>query len=314
MKALVINKFGDPEVLQIAETEIPQITAEEILVKVHSCGLNPVDTKIRAGHLNDLFATTFPRILGGDISGTIVTLGSDVTGFKIGDEVYFANPLDKNGGYSEFCTVNYKIVCHKPLSLTHNEAATLPVAGLTSVQALRDFCKIKSGDKVLIHAGAGGVGSFAIQYAKQLGAIVFATASASNHDYLKELGADVVIDYNKADFVSVCQDFGGMDIVLESIGGSNYYQSLHATRIGGVVACLVNPPDETSKNLAAQKKIKTDFFLLSCSRHDLIEIAQLIEAQKIKPAEMKILSFNEIKEAHKQLESGKTRGKLVLQV
>ena len=314
MKAVSISKFGGVEVLGLVEAPVPRFGPSEILVKVHSCGLNPVDFKIRSGYFKDLFATSFPRILGGDISGTIAAAGSDVNDFNIGEDVYFSNPLDRDGGYAEFCVVDHKLVYQKPKSLTHNEAATLPVAGLTTIQALRDFSKIRPGHKVLIHAGAGGVGSFAIQYAKQMGATVFTTASTPNHAYAKELGADVVIDYREEDFVPICQNAGGMDIVLESIGGANYYRSILATRSGGFVPCIVNAPDEKTKELAEANKITTDFLLLSCCRDDLVDIAQLVETKKIRPAFIEALSFNEIIEGHRQLESSRVRGKLVLQI
>ncbi len=314
MKAVSIDRYGGVEVLSLTDTPIPSPGKSEILVKVHACGLNPVDYKIRGGYLKNLFAVTFPRILGGDISGTVAAIGNDVGDFSVGDEVFFSNPLDKNGGYSEYCSVDQQFVSFKPKSLTHNEAATLPVAGLTSIQALRNFSKIRSGHKVLIHAGAGGVGSFAIQYAKQMGAIVFATASRPNHNYVKKLRADIVINYLEEDFVSICQNAGGMDIVLESVGGSNYYRSILATRDGGFVPCIVNTPDEKTKSLAHQRAITTDFLLLSCCRADLLEIAKLVDAKIVRPPELQVLSFDQIAEGHRQLESGKGRGKLVLQV
>ncbi len=314
MKAIVIERYGGTEVFLTKELPFPQIKKNEILVQIYACGLNPVDYKIRAGFLKDLFPVSFPHILGGDISGKVKAVGNDVHDFKIGDEVYFSNPLDKNGGYAELCVVNAEIVAHKPKSLSYVQSAALPVAGLTSIQALRGFSKIRSGQKVLIHAGAGGVGSFAIQYAKHMGAKVYTTTSRENHSYVYELGADVAIDYRKEDFVSICQNEGGMDIVLESIGGDNYFRSVLATRTGGFVPCIVNPPDVKTRELALQKKITTDFFLLTSSRNDLDEITKMIESQKIRPLNTKTLSFGDIVKAHEQLESGRTRGKLILEV
>ncbi len=314
MKAIVIDKFGSVDVLNYTEINAPEPKENEVLVHVHACGLNPVDYKIRSGHLNEIFPTTFPRILGGDISGTIKATGANVKNYKIGDAVFFSNPLDKNGGYAEYCVVDQDLIALKPLNISHLQAASLPVAGLTSMQALRDFSCLGIGHKVLIHAGAGGVGSFAIQYAKHLGATVYTTTSESNFDYVRSLGADVIIDYKKQNFIEVCQAAGGMDVVLESIGGENYIKSVEATKVGGFVPCIVDSPDEKTKTLAKEKKIKTDFFLLSCDADDLREISQLVTAEKIIPGQITTINFDQIKWGHSQLESGRTRGKIVLRV
>ena len=314
MNAVQINRYGSAEVLELKDVKVPKPGHGEILVEVHACGLNPVDYKIRQGHLKDLFPVTFPRILGGDISGVVKELGPSATDFQVGDEVYFSNSLDRDGGYAEFCVVDQKIVARKPTSLSHIEAASLPVVGLTSIQALRDFGGIKQGAKVLIHAGAGGVGSFAIQYAKSVGAKVFTTASSDKFDYVKSLGADRVIDYRIEDFVAVCEQEGGMDIVFETIGGVNYAKSILATRTGGAVPCIVNPPDGDTKALADSRRVKTDFFLLRGDRSDLNLISDLVKRQIVKSTVSKILPLEEVRAGHEQLESGRTQGKLVLKI
>jgi NADPH:quinone reductase-like Zn-dependent oxidoreductase len=205
-------------------------------------------------------------------------------------------------------------MAHKPKSISHVEAASLPVVGLTAVQALRDFSNIKPDDKVLIHAGAGGVGSFAIQYARIKGAIVYATASKKNHELMVSLGAHHCIDYHDEDFVEVCRQAGGMDIVLETLGGLNYPKSILATRDGGAVPCIVNAPDADSLTLASQRKIKTDFFLLEGKPSDLKEIAALVDGGQIKPNVTKTITLNDVAMGHNQIASGHTRGKWVIDV
>jgi NADPH:quinone reductase-like Zn-dependent oxidoreductase len=314
MKAVVMSDYGTNDVLKVAELPIPQPGPTEVLVRIHATGLNPVDFKIREGHLKELFPVEFPRVLGGDISGVVVDAGALAKDFKKGDAVYFSNPLDRDGGFAEFVTVDQSIVALKPKTLNHIEAASLPVVGLTSVQALRDFAGVKKGDKVLIHAGAGGVGSFAIQYAKYLGAEVYTTASSQRSDYLKSLGADRVIDYKKEDFVDVAQKAGGMDVVFESIGGTNYLRSILATKKGGVVPAVVNPPDAETESLAREKNIKTSFMLLQGSRRDLSHIAELIDRGIIKTSVSKTFALDDVALGLAELEKGRTQGKLVVEI
>ena len=314
MKAVIINEFGGLDKLQLTEVDTPKPTADQVLVKVFACAINPVDYKLREGALQEIVQFEFPRILGGDISGVITELGKDVTDFKVGDEVFFSAHLEQNGGYAEYCVVDPSIIAKKPTSISHVEAASLPVVGLTSLQALRDFGGMKPGSKVLIHAGAGGVGSFAIQYAKAMGAEVFTTASASKRDYVKSLGADHVIDYSKEDFVKVAQDAGGIDITFETVGGENYAKSVLATNQSGSIPCIVNPPDADVKELADQKNIKTDFMLLTGIRKDLEEIASLVDQGKIKPTVSQVLALEEVRKGHELIQSGRTQGKLVIKI
>ncbi len=314
MQAIVMNQFGGPEVLEARRMPIPKPGLGQILVEIYATGLNPIDFKLRSGVYKDIFPTPFPNILGGDISGIVHALGAGATDFAIGDEVYFSNPLGLNGGYAQYAVVDQAIVAHKPTGLSHLEAATLPVAGLTSIQALRDFSGLKAGQKILIHGGAGGVGSFAIQYAKAIGAKVFTTATSAKHEYVYGLGADRAIDYTKENFVEVAAQEGGMDVVLETIGGANYIKSLQATRAGGAVPCIVNAPDVDSRAFAIEKKIKTDFFLLQNVRNDLEEISRLVTKGAIRPIATNLVNFDGLIDAHRQLEAGRVQGKLVLSV
>lgn len=314
MRAIVMDGFGDESVLVARAMPVPEPGPGQLLVEIHAGGLNPADYKIRSGHLADLFPVRFPRILGGDVSGVVRVLGAGAGRFSPGDEVFFSLPLDGDGGYAEYCVVDEALVAAKPASLRHTEAASLPVAGLTSVQALRDFAGLKAGQKVLVHAGAGGVGAFAVQYAKYLGAEVFATASGANREFLLSLGVDRVIDYRTEDFVEVARAAGGMDAVLDTLGGPNLPRSIRATRRGGAVPCIVNPPDEGTRALAAASGVRTDFFLLHGSASDLAHIAALVEAGRIRPFVSRTLPLEQAREGHRLLESGRTRGKIVLEV
>ena len=315
MRAVVINEYGDANALKNTQLPRPVPSQGEVLVQVNAVGLNPVDYKIRDGHLVDVFPVQFPRVLGGDISGVVTELGKGATEFSVGDEVYFSNPLDRDGGYADYVSVEEKFLYRKPPSRSHTEAASLPVVALTAIQALRDFGGITNDSKVLIHGGSGGVGSFAVQYAKSLGATVYATASTSRLDYVKNLGADRVIDYKTEDFVEIAKAAGGMDIVLETVGGENYSRSIEATRDGGAVPSIVNPPDAATAAQAKARGIKTDFMLLRGEKEDLKLISELVESKTVqKPNIFKVLPLEEAKQAHELLQSGRAFGKIVLGV
>lgn len=314
MKAVRINQFGGPEVLMQEEVSVPQPKKGELLIEVHACGLNPVDYKLREGHLKDMLSFPFPHTLGGDISGVVQEVAPGVEGFKVGDEVYFSSRLNVGGGYAEFCTVEASLVAMKPKKISFVQAASLPVVGLTTLQCLRDYSGIQAGDKVLIHAGAGGLGSFAIQYAKHCKAEVFTTVSKKNTDYVRALGADHVIDYQSEDFVDVCLKAGSMDIVFETMGGLSYPKSILAVREGGSVPCVVNPPDADTLALAEKKGVKTSFVLLEGRPKDLNEIALLIDGGFIKPTVTQTLTLDQVRRGHEQIQSGRTQGKWVIQI
>lgn len=314
MKAVTFKEFGNVDVLQVTEMQKPAPKAGEVLVEVHATAINPADAKIRQGHLAEVFPVSFPHILGGDVAGVVREVGAGVSDVAVGDEVFFGNPLNAKGGYAEYVTVAASLVAKKPNSLSFEQAAALPVTAYTALQTLRDFSSIKAGDKVLIHAGSGGVGSMAIPYAKSRGATVYTTTSSENIDYVKALGADVVIDYRTEDFLAVAQAAGGMDIVLETIGGDNYRKSILATKDGGSVPCIVAPPDAQTKALAASRDIKTDFFLLDLNRRDLETIADLAAKKVLRPKIAQVYALHEVQAAHRQIESGRTVGKLVLKL
>jgi NADPH:quinone reductase-like Zn-dependent oxidoreductase len=312
MKAAIIKKFGELSEIVYTTIEKPIPADGQILVKVKASGLNPVDAKLREGHLQGIIDIAFPRVLGGDVSGVIEGLGVGVTSFNLDDEVFFSTRLDENGGNAEYVTVDASIAALKPKNISHDEAATLPVVALTAIQALRDYSNIKPGDNVLIHAGAGGVGTFAIQYAKHIGATVYTTASTKNAEKLKALGADYVIDYKTEDFVETARKIGGFDIVFETVGGENYRKSLLAAKTNAVVPAIVNPPEPEEVALAKEKGIKTDFMLLVGKHDDLKLIAKLVDEKTVKTTVGKTFILEDAKKAHELLVSGVNHGKIVI--
>lgn len=316
MQAIIFNQYGSVDVLERAELLIPKPKQNDLIVEIHACALNPIDYKLRSGVMKDVMPITFPFVPGCDISGVVRDTGSDVKNFKKGDEVYFASELTLAGGYAEFCAVDADLVALKPKKLDHVQAASLPIAGLTTLQALRDYSNIQSHHKILIHAGAGGVGTFALQYAKSIGAEIYTTGSKANHEYLYVLGADYCIDYKDEDFLKACEDAGKMDIVFETIGGLNYVRSILATKPEGVVPCIVNPPDSDVVALSELKNIKTDFVLVAGGSRDLNYMTQMVDQNQIKPQVAEIIDFKleQIQSAHKLLESGHSRGKMVIKI
>src|SRR2546430_10272701 len=234
MKAVQIHAFGGPEVMQYEDVPQPQPKANEILVRVHAAGVNPVDWKIREGHLSG----ALPMIMGIDFSGVVESVGAGVTKYRSGDAV-FGQVADESGSYAEYAVAMESDIARKPEGLDHIRAAALPVAGLTPWQALFDTANLSAGQKVLIHGAAGGVGSFAVQFAKWKGARALGTASGDHVEQVRQLGADEVIDYRKTKFEEVARD---VDVVLDTIGGETQERSWQVLKRGGVLVSLVQPP------------------------------------------------------------------------
>jgi len=308
MKAVRIHEFGGPEVLSIDEIPVPQPAPDEVLIKVHATSVNPVDWKIREGQRKEKFPVKLPLTLGWDVSGTIEALGEKVSAFRKGDEVYGRPDPTKNGAYAEYIVVKANIISLKPTSIGHTEAAAVPLAGLTAWQALFDHGLLKAGQKILIHAAAGGVGTYAIQFAKWKGAFVIGTASSANIDFLKRLGADVVIDYKMEDFETVLSD---IDLVLDTIGGETQLKSLNILNAGGRVITTLMPEFVAE---AKAKNIHLIGFTAQSIPDQLVEIATLIDSGKVKPVIEKVLPFTSARQAQTESEQGHTRGKIVLQV
>ena len=308
MKAVRIHEFGGPEVLSIDEIPVPQPAPDEVLIKVHATSVNPVDWKIREGQRKEKFPGKLPLTLGWDVSGTIEALGEKVSAFRKGDEVYGRPDPTKNGAYAEYIVVKANIISIKPTSIGHTEAAAVPLAGLTAWQALFDHGLLKAGQKVLIHAAAGGVGTYAVQFAKWKGAYVIGTASSANVDFLKRLGADEVIDYKMEDFETALSD---VDLVLDTIGGETQLKSLTILKAGGRLITTLMPEFVAE---AKAKNVHLIGFMAQSIPDQLTEIATLIDSGKVKPIIEKVLPFTSARQAQTESEQGHTRGKIVLQV
>jgi NADPH:quinone reductase-like Zn-dependent oxidoreductase len=270
--------------------------------------VNPIDWKVREGHMKDFWPHKFPLILGWDLSGVVEELGRGVSRFKIGDEVYSIPDPTRNGAYADYIVVREPELALKPNSLHHIRAATVPLAALTAWQSLFDTAQLQPGQRVLIHAGSGGVGHFAVQLAKWKGAYVFATASTKNQDLLRKLGVDEPIDYTQQRFEDVARN---IDIVLDTIGGETQERSWSVSKKDGVLVSLVQPPSEEK---AKELGVRAAFVAGHPSGAQLAEIAQLIDSGKLAPVIDRILPFSEVRRAHELSQSGHTRGKIVLRV
>src|SRR5256886_5696148 len=253
MKAIRIHNYGGPEVLNYEDAPRPQPQAGEVLVRVHAAGVNPIDWKVREGHMKGFWPHKFPRILGWDLSGMVEELGRGVSQFKIGDEVYSIPDPTRDGAYADYIVVRELELALKPDSLHHIRAAAVPLAALTAWQSLFDTAQLQPGQRVLIHAGSGGVGHFAVQLAKWRGAYVFATASTKNQELLRKLGVDEPIDYTQQRFENAAHN---IDIVLDTLGDETQERSWSVLKKGGVLVSLVQPPsEEKAKELGVRAAI-----------------------------------------------------------
>jgi NADPH:quinone reductase-like Zn-dependent oxidoreductase len=303
-----VQKYGGPEVLKYEDAPRPEPKEDQILVRVIAAAVNPVDGMIRSGKFANYFHTTFPLIPGYDISGVVEKTGPKITKFKAGDPVYAYIGLKEGGGYAEYAVATEKEAAPKPKSLTFGEAAAVPLAAETAWQALIDTAKLSAGQTVLIHGGSGGVGSFAIQIAKARGAKVIATASTPNQDLLKQLGADVAVDYTKTKFEDVAKD---VDVVLDSVGKDTLSRSYGVVKKGGFIVSLVARPDQVELD---KREIRGASLDVKPDADELAEITKFIEAKKIKPVVSQVLPLSEAAKAQEQAATGHTRGKIVLKV
>jgi NADPH:quinone reductase-like Zn-dependent oxidoreductase len=308
MKAIVVHEYGGPEVLKYEDVPRPEPNHDQILVRVIAAGVNPVDGMIRSGMFAKYEKAAFPMIPGADIAGVVEKAGSKITKFRVGDPVYAYISLKNSGGYAEYAVATEGEASPKPKSLTYVEAAAVPVVALTAWQALIDTAKLSSGQTVFIHGGSGGVGSFAIQIAKEHGAKVIATASTANQDLLKELGADVAIDYTKTKFEDVAKD---VDVVLDSIGKDTLARSYGVVKKGGFIVTLVARVDQAELDKhgirGASLNVKPD-------SHELAEIGRLIDENQIKVVVSQTFQLADAAKAQEQVATGHTRGKIILKV
>lgn len=333
MKAFVVKKYGKKETLQLTNVNEPTINPDELLVQIYSTGINLLDSLIRNGEFKLFLPYKTPFINGHDAAGIIIKTGSKVTRFKVGDEVYF-RPADNHiGTFAEFIAVNESDIALKPKHLSMEEAASIPLVGLTAWQALVEIANIQRGQKVFIQAGSGGVGTFAIQLAKHFGAYVATTTSSANIELVKSLGADLVIDYKKEDFTKVLKDY---DVVLHSSKDPKVLEhSFSVLREGGTVVSLTGPPTAefakkkglgwhfqmlmqllsfSAKSKAKKRNINFQFLFMSANGSQLGEITNLINAKIIKPVINKIFTFEQLNEAIAYVETGRSKGKVVVTV
>ncbi|WP_405110056.1 NADP-dependent oxidoreductase [Micromonospora sp. NBC_01405] len=309
MRAVSQDSLGGPEVLKVVEVDRPEAGISEVLVRVHAAGVNPTDWWHRA--TGGLLGET-PVRLGWDVSGVIEAVGLGVTMFRPGDEVFGMPRLPQPAGtYAEYVTSPARHLTRKPAALSHVEAAALPVAALTAFQSLVDTAEVRPGQRVLVHAAAGGVGHLAVQIAKAHGAYVIGTARSAKHAFVYGLGADEVIDYTRVDFASAVSD---VDIVIDTIGGDYGPRSLQTLRDGGIVVSLAAPAEADLASKARERGVRAGFTIVEPDHAGMRAIASLVETGRLRPEIEVVLPLEQVARAHEIGETGRTTGKIVLAV
>lgn len=332
MKAFVLDRYKTAAGLRMAEMPEPTLRDDDVLVEIHAASVNVLDSKIRSGEFKLILPYRFPLVMGHDLAGVVVRVGPRARQFKVGDEVYARAPDFSIGSFAESIAIKESALAHKPKNLSMEEAASIPLVGLTAWQALVEKAKLKPGQKVFIQAGSGGVGTFAIQLAKHLGATVATTTSAANVEWVKRLGADIVIDYRKDDFETILRDY---DVVLNSQDGKTLEKSLRILKPGGRLISISGPPDpEFAKDIGAPGFVKLILRLLSsgvrkrarrlgvgyaflfmkASGNQLGRITPLIENGAIRPVIDKVFPFESTNEAIAHVETGRAKGKVVIRI
>src|SRR6266700_6903946 len=332
MKAFIVDRYKKKGALRFGEMPEPELRDDDVLVQIHAAGLNVLDSKIRDGEFKLILPYRLPLILGNDVAGVVVKVGPKVRNFKPGDEVYARPDKDRIGTFAEFIAMNEADLARKPHNLTMEEAASIPLVGLTAWQVLIERAHLKKGQKVLIHAGSGGVGTFAIQLAKHIGATVATTTSTANVDLVKSLGADVAIDYKTTDFAKVLHDY---DVVLNSLGTETLNKSLEVLKPGGKLISIFGPPDPDFakdqgaswflrlvmsllssgiRRKAKRHRVSYSFLFMRASGEQLSEITSLIDAGVICPVVNRVFPFESTSEALAYVETGRAKGKVVVKV
>ena len=330
MKAAYIQRYGNINDVQLGEQSKPTLTENAVLVKVHAASINPLDLRVLEGEFKTILPVQFPFILGNDFAGTVVEVGANVTQFKVGDKVYAKTDL--NGAFAEYTVVQQSSLALKPDNISMELAASLPLVSLTAWQALVEIANVQAGQKVLIHAGSGGVGSIAIQLAKHLGAIVATTTSSKNIAWVKALGADIIIDYKTTDFEQELKDY---DVVLDTQGGHILEKSFNVLKRGGRIVSISGPPDRnlaeainanwllkciipllswSIRHKAKKRGITYSFLFMQPNGQQLSEISKLVESGKINPIVDKTYELSEIKDAFQYVNTGRAKGKVVLKI
>lgn len=310
MKAAQINEYGDISRIQLVEIEKPSIQNSDVLVKIHAASINPFDTKFRKGEFKEMAPITFPITLGNDFAGEIVQVGSDVVGFVVGDKVYgHTNAVfgTDSGSYAEYATISANHVTKMPKGIDFTQATSFVVVGASAIQALIESMKLKSGQKLFIHGGAGSVGVIAIQLAKHLGAHVTVTATDEGIALAKKFGADEVVDYKKENYKEIVR---GVDAVLDLVGG-DFSDHLTLLKKGGIAISLLDFPDQAK---AEELGVNAQFLMVDVNTEILNTLSSLIEKGIIVSNISKVFPFTEIKEAFLVAENNKTRGKFVITI
>ena len=332
MQAYIVERYGKKNALRLADMPTPELRDDEILVQVHAAGVNLIDSKIRSGEFKLILPYATPVILGHDVAGIVTQVGRGVRQYKVGDEVY-SRPDDlRIGTFAEFIAIKESSLAPKPKNLTMEEAASIPLVALTAWQALVEKAKLKKGQKVFIQAGSGGVGTFAIQLAKHLAATVATTTSTSNVSWVKELGADVVIDYKKEDFERVLSDY---DVALNSQDSKTLAKSMHVLKPGGKLITISGPADPAfaeeikaswfvkqvinllslgTRRMARRLQVDFSFLFMKANGSQLKQITSLIESGAIRPVVDKVFPFESTNAALAYVESGRAKGKVVIKV
>jgi alcohol dehydrogenase len=330
MKAFILDRYGSADHVRAGDMSDPELREDDVLVQIHAAGVNQLDSKIRNGEFKRILPYRLPLILGHDVAGVVVRVGSRVRRFKPGDEVY-ARPADgRIGAFAEFIAIKEEDVAIKPKTLSMEEAASIPLVGLTGWQALVERANLKKGQRVLIHAGSGGVGTFGIQLAKHVGATVATTTSTANVALVRSLGADVVIDYKKEDFSHVLRDY---DVVLNSLDKVTLEKSLRVLKPGGQLISISGPPDAAFarsigaswilrlimgalsygiRTKAKRRQAKYSFLFMRANGDQLSEIASLIDKGIIRPVVDRVFPFASTKEAMAYVDAGRAKGKVVV--
>ncbi len=313
MKAVFINQYGSAELLQYADVEKPQIKSDQMLVKVHATSVNPIDWKIRSGMIQLLTGYNFPLILGFDVAGVVEEVGNSVTNFQVGDSIYAYLDSLPGGAYAEYAAVSERAACLLPNTMSYEQAAAVPLAALTALQALRDSGEIQPGQQVLINGASGGVGSFAVQIAKALETEVTAVCSTKNVELVETLGADYVIDYTQKDFT---QDTKQYDIIFDAVAKESFSRCQNILKPNGIYVTTLPALDTLVQGLLTflvpGKTAK--FMLANSSGKDLAFLKNLIEANKLRSIIAKTYPLSELAAAHEESEQGRVVGKLVITV
>jgi NADPH2:quinone reductase len=315
MKAIAFEQFGGPEQLKLLDLPKPPLGDNDVMIEIAYTSVNQVDWKIREGYLKDYFPHEFPLIPGWDAAGTVSALGKNARDFKIGERVYAycRKPTVRWGTYAEYTTMDAAAVAPMPSNASFAEAATIPLVGLTAYQALFDTAQLRRGQTILVNAGAGGVGGIAIQFARHAGATVISTASAGNHDYVKSLGAHDVVDYQAGDFAAAVRKLmpGGVDVVLETVGGETQKRSYETLKPGGILVSITDTPDD---GMAACFKVRNGYLFVSPNGAQLREIAALFERGVIKPPRLEEMPLEQARAAQERSRQHHVAGKIVLRI